>query len=68
MGMVEEVGEGDGKNFNINVPLPPGSGWGAYTEAFEEVVAPALNAFKPELILVSSGFGTRVSCMPRNEC
>jgi acetoin utilization deacetylase AcuC-like enzyme len=55
--MVEEVGEGEGKNFNINIPLPPGSGWGAYNEAFEEVVAPALHAYKPELILVSSGFG-----------
>ena len=40
----------------INVPLPPGSGQGAYTYAFEKVVIPALYKFQPELILVSSGF------------
>jgi len=40
----------------INVPLPPGSGSGAYLYAFEQVVVPALNQFNPDLILVSSGF------------
>jgi acetoin utilization deacetylase AcuC-like enzyme len=55
-GMVEENGEGSGEGFNINIPLPPGSGFGAYDYAFDEVVVPALNIYKPELILVSSGF------------
>ena len=40
----------------INIPLPPGSGSGAYTYAFDRVVIPALYRFKPDLILVSSGF------------
>lgn len=35
---------------------PPGSGSGAYGAAFDRVVLPALDAFKPQLILVSSGF------------
>lgn len=53
---VSETGTGAGAGFTVNVPLPPGSGSGAYKDAFERVVIPALEAFKPELILVSSGF------------
>ncbi|TPI65680.1 class II histone deacetylase [Mesorhizobium sp. B3-1-3] len=55
-GAIGENGEGKGKGFNINVPLPPGSGPGAYAAAFERVVIPALTRFKPELIVVPSGF------------
>ena len=55
-GGVERVGEGAGRGFNVNLPLPPGSGGGAYRHAFDAVVLPALRAFRPELILVSSGF------------
>jgi acetoin utilization deacetylase AcuC-like enzyme len=40
----------------INVPLPPGCGFGAYADAFERVVLPALRAHRPELIVVASGF------------
>ena len=54
-GHVEDIGEGEGEGFNINVPLPPGSGAGAYIAALERVVAPALRAHRPELILVASG-------------
>ena len=42
--------------FRSNIPLPPGSGDGAYIAAFERVVLPALSRFKPELIVVPSGF------------
>jgi acetoin utilization deacetylase AcuC-like enzyme len=55
-GTLGEVGEGPGKGFNINVPLPPGCGDGAYLAAIERVVLPALERFKPELIVVPSGF------------
>ncbi len=55
-GKVEERGTGAGLGYNLNIPLPPGSGSGAYLSAFERVVLPALRAYKPELILVSSGF------------
>lgn len=55
-GDVEDIGEGSGKGYNLNIPLPPGTGIGAYEYSFEKVVLPALHAFKPELILVSSGF------------
>ncbi len=54
-GHVHEVGAGAGEGYNLNIPLPPGSGVGAYVAAYERVVAPALRAFKPELIIVASG-------------
>lgn len=55
-GSVEETGKGTGEGYTINIPLPPGSGSGAYRAAFERVVVPALESYKPQLILVSSGF------------
>lgn len=55
-GFLDENGEGPGEGYNINVPLPAGSGHGAYMEAMATVVAPALQAFRPELIAVACGF------------
>jgi acetoin utilization deacetylase AcuC-like enzyme len=55
-GPVTDTGSGKGSGFNVNVPLPPGSGSGAYRAVFDRVVAPALDAYGPELVLVSSGF------------
>lgn len=55
-GFVEEAGDGDGYGYNINIPLPPGSGHGAYLHAMDTVVAPALEAFRPDMIFVLSGF------------
>jgi acetoin utilization deacetylase AcuC-like enzyme len=55
-GYMHERGEGAGEGYNINIPLPPGSGVGAYEATFDRVVVPALQAYKPDLILVPSGF------------
>jgi acetoin utilization deacetylase AcuC-like enzyme len=55
-GEVSEVGGGAGKGYNLNIPLPPGTAWGGYEYAFETIVMPALRAYKPDLIMVSSGF------------
>ena len=55
-GPLEERGAGPGEGFNLNVPLPPGSGIGAYVGAFERVVMPALSAFAPDLVLIASGY------------
>lgn len=51
----EERGAGKGEGANINVPLLPGAGHAVYMRAFERVVVPALEAFKPDLIVVASG-------------
>lgn len=55
-GGVDAVGEGAGRGYNLNIPLPPGCGRGAYNAAMATVVLPALAAFKPDVILVSAGF------------
>ena len=36
--------------------MPAGSGVGAYEYAYDQVVIPALDKFKPQLIIVPSGF------------
>jgi acetoin utilization deacetylase AcuC-like enzyme len=55
-GSLDERGAGDATGTAINVPLPAGSGVGAYLEVFEQVVVPALDAFAPDIVLVASGF------------
>lgn len=55
-GLVVETGEGAGAGATLNVPLPAGSGRGAYTAALERVVIPALERFRPELIVIACGF------------
>ncbi|GAB7068022.1 class II histone deacetylase [Mycobacterium hodleri] len=54
-GAVAERGEGAGLGFNLNVPLPPGSGHETYLHAMRSIVIPALEEFRPELIVVASG-------------
>jgi len=40
---------------NVNVPLPAGTGDDGYLHALAEVVAPALRAFGPDLLLLGAG-------------
>jgi acetoin utilization deacetylase AcuC-like enzyme len=40
----------------LNVPLPVGTADRAFLGAWEKKIGPALDAFKPELLLVSAGF------------
>jgi len=53
-------GPGEGDETTLNVPLPAGSSDDDYLEAFDELVAPAVRAFEPELVLVSAGFDAHV--------
>lgn len=46
----------DADRNNLNIPLPPASGTAVYRQAFENIVSPALQKFKPELIMVPCGF------------
>jgi len=54
-GLVEHRGEGAGEGFNVNVPLPPGSGNGAYEAALERVVVPAVESFGPQILIIACG-------------
>ncbi len=55
-GEADELGEGQGYGYNLNVPLPAGCGFGAYRYAFERIVLPALEAFRPDLVVVACGY------------
>lgn len=55
-GDITDNGRGAGTGSAINVPLPPGSGNGAYLHAFTQVVEPSLVRFTPDLIMVAAGF------------
>jgi acetoin utilization deacetylase AcuC-like enzyme len=52
---VEDRGEGDGQGTNINISLPAGAGDAAYLASIDRIVLPALERFKPDLIVVASG-------------
>jgi acetoin utilization deacetylase AcuC-like enzyme len=53
-------GPGEGDETTLNVPLRAGCGDEDYLRAFETVVAPAVRAFEPELVLVSAGFDAHI--------
>ena len=40
----------------LNVPMSAGSGDEEYLQAFDHTVAPAIERFAPELLLISAGF------------
>lgn len=52
-GRAEDRGPADNV---VNAPLPPGAGSAAWRRSMETRVAPAIDAFRPELVLVSAGF------------
>ncbi len=55
-GLASETGEGPGKGFTLNVPMPPGATNSDYQEVFARNLIPAMAKFRPEFILVSAGF------------
>lgn len=54
-GNEDQIGEGEGKGFTINVPLPPGSGDDIYLNALHYIL-PVLKQFNPDVVAVSAGF------------
>ncbi|WP_415919197.1 class II histone deacetylase [Tateyamaria sp. SN6-1] len=55
-GGLEDRGIGAGQGANLNLPLPAGAGHTAYLHAIDRVAVPAIEAFKPDLIIVACGF------------
>jgi acetoin utilization deacetylase AcuC-like enzyme len=55
-GRASEQGTGAGQGYTVNVPLAAGCGDREYQQAFENVLYPVAQAFKPHLVLVSAGF------------
>ncbi len=55
-GRADEHGRGAGEGYTLNCPLPPGKGDDEYMTVFEKSLRPAVEAFRPDFILISAGF------------
>lgn len=65
-GHLEEVGEGLGEGYTINVPIPESAGDIAFEKLFHEILVPAADHFEPDLVLVSAGFDPHRNDMALN--
>ena len=59
-GFAWEIGTGAGRGFTMNIPFPPGASDAAYQQVFQTQVLPALDLFRPEILLISAGFDAHV--------
>jgi acetoin utilization deacetylase AcuC-like enzyme len=55
-GGLDEVGCGAGAGYTVNAPMPATFGDNEYVRVFDELLAPIVRQYRPEFILVSSGF------------
>ena len=54
-GFENEIGDGPGKGYCVNVPLPVGTYDQAYMTAFESIAIPLMAAFNPDVIVFELG-------------
>ncbi|HNS21269.1 MAG TPA: hypothetical protein PKH24_12270 [Sedimentisphaerales bacterium] len=54
-GFEEEIGEGEGRGYCVNLPLPVGTFDQAYLHAFQEIVPPLIEAYNPDVIVFELG-------------
>jgi acetoin utilization deacetylase AcuC-like enzyme len=54
-GFTEQIGDGAGRGFCINAPVPAGTGDADYTHILDELVLDALRRYKPQMIFVAAG-------------
>jgi len=57
-GFEDEIGEGDGRGYCVNLPLPVGTFDEAYLYAFYEIVPPLIGKFGPDVIVFELGADT----------
>jgi acetoin utilization deacetylase AcuC-like enzyme len=55
-GRAQERGEGRGAGYTLNVPMPAGLGDTEYLEVFNKVLRPALQGYRPDVVIISAGF------------
>ncbi|MFT4549533.1 MAG: acetoin utilization deacetylase AcuC-like enzyme [Verrucomicrobiales bacterium] len=59
-GAASETGVGKGANTTLNCPFPAGTGMQKIAAAFDHQFLPAMETFKPELVIISAGFDSRI--------
>lgn len=57
-GFVEEIGEGEGKGFSVNLPFYPGTGDSVFLWGFEKIVPPLIEAYDPDILITQLGVDT----------
>ena len=57
-GFEDEIGEGPGRGYNVNVSLPPETYDEAFLMAFDGVVVPLVEFFQPEVMVLELGMDT----------
>lgn len=57
-GFENELGEGPGYGFNVNVPLAPGTEDKIYRDVFDRIVLPLAGAYRPDLCVLAAGVDT----------
>ncbi len=55
-GFAEEIGEGEGRGYTVNIPLPLLTSDYIYLKAFDSLVTPILKQYKPQFLIISAGF------------
>lgn len=55
-GAFADRGRGDGTGFNLNIPLPPGTGHTGYLAAMRRLALPAIRDFAPDVVIIACGF------------
>jgi len=60
-GFADEVGEGEALGFTVNIPFPFRIDDQIYFEAFDQIVVPVVRQYKPQFIVVSTGFDNHYS-------
>ncbi len=59
-GPQEETGRGKGLGTTMNRPFATGAGRKEIVGAFQDDLRPAVDRFKPELVIISAGFDSRI--------
>ena len=59
-GRADETGAGPGKGTKMNFPFPAGSGRKEILGAVQHSLVPAAARFRPDLIMISAGFDSRI--------
>jgi acetoin utilization deacetylase AcuC-like enzyme len=54
-GDFHETGDGEGKGYTLNLPLPENTGDSVFVPIYSNIISAVLDQFEPQIILVSAG-------------
>ncbi len=54
------IGIGKGKGYNVVIPMPAGAGNDSYIKAFNDIIIPIADQYKPELVIMVAGYASNI--------